>query len=67
MDKEKLKKNLGDFVHKVGDVSKDVTSKTKDVAVKAKDVAVVVKDKTVNTATITKEKFIEALDENKDG
>lgn len=67
MDKEKLKKNLGDFVHKVGDVSKDVTSKTRDVAVKAKDVSVAVKDKTVNTATITREKFIEALDENKDG
>lgn len=60
MDKEKLKKGLGDFVHKVSDVSKDA-------AVKVKDATIVVKEKTVDTAAITKEKLIEALDENKDG
>ena len=56
-----MKQSLEDFVHKAGTVSKDVNSKTiefsKETAIKAKDVAVVVKDKTVDTATITKEKL----------
>ena len=38
MDKEKLKKGLGDFVHKVGDVSKDAAVKVKDATIVVKEI-----------------------------